>query len=871
MAGKKKKVVYDPFQRLARFTCSPENYKNGKISYLHMGEILDSSFTITPPIPRCEVGLTIQFRCSVHLMEGDTITIHMPDFKGASKLFSLETRPHPDGLDTARFFQAYWSGDEKRPGRGKNGLPQKQQLLLRCIRFTEENTLVAVGVPYSVMLVSPEKLALNSTKIRIEGRVAHSEGGRISKQPFLSCTELKKKTLLEEIDLHTQQMEGLVTGAGLSKEMRFVGEEVCAEEVYQLAEAIETRRPFQTEMVFPIAMDLYHVYEDAGGFVKIVMENMVKFTKEHDPLALHKEVAHNWHVKVGAVVILEDILAIKYAGFYPKLSRLGILAAHLLLMTPNDVVHLFSGLSTPPKYSIYHELISAFRMRSLIGSNNDASGLLNRSEAILEKWKALVSVLLTVTEGVDDAEHNVREPFPYEDDSGMGVNEPPNGDGQDKEGNEEKGKGRGGHHVTFFTPDREGAETSKRKNPYMFPPPPLFVGWKDVPPSELQYIRELDAGSGYMFPNFVVAREEYKPLQELKQRMEARKESEANKAAALLAAKSSNLKGKKKNKGSAASPRKSGGSVSRDTSAGRQASFPAAAAGGETNAVGVLPGGGEDENTAFSVPDNAVVFEIRQTVECLEMADLSAGPANKEWLLPFSSSYRVYSVTVQEELNDLTHVVLHMKGSLVGPVLDEMIPSGDRTIASLVARKVKKEIEKSEVITPAIALLAMYNIKRSELYRLNPPTLLREQYLMHFQEVKRAAEAKQTIESGMVVWQICAIPAQQLEEGVIKPPVWEVIPRKYALIIENLFRSRSRTKLNWVEAPGGLTSLSLGDQYTADYLGKGPRPIRRLVKKNITHEAPKPSLSQLLEDMEVTKKTLKTVTSFLSEKDAKKK
>lgn len=880
MAGKKKKVLYDPFHRLARYTCSPENYFDGKVAYVHEGEIIDTAFTIIPAIPRAEVGLTIQFRCTVHIVEGDVITIHMPDFKGSSKLFSLETRLHPDGLDMARSFQAYWSGDEKRPGRGRNGVPQKQLLLLRCIRQVEENTLVLIGVPHSAMLISPEKLALNSTKIRIEARLMHSEGGRIAKQPFLSCTELRKKTLLEEIEIYSQQMNLLVTGAGLSREMRYIKEEMSAEEVYQVAEAVETRCPFQTDMVFPIAMDLYHVYEDAGGFVKIVMENMVKFVKEHDPLALHKEVAHNWDVKVGAVVILEEVLAVKYAGFYPKLSRLGILAAHLLLLTPNDVVHLFPGLSNPPKYSIYHELISAFRMRSLIGSSMDAYGLPSRSEAIIEKWKGFISILFTATEGVDDAEDNGSQ-VPFTESPRMKTNSPPldsreDGNGLDK-GNSLNGGGRGGggggHHVTFCTHERDTPERPPRKNPYMFPPPPLFVGLKDLPASELQYIRELDAGSGYMFPNFVVAREEYKPLQELKRRMEAKRESEANRVAALqAAARVSSQTGRKKHKGG--SPRgKSGARLSREKSPGSKDSYAvgAAAGGGENNAAGSgFGGGGEEENTTFSVPDNAVVFEIHNVVECLEMADLSAGPANKEWLLPFSSSFRVYSVSVEEEWNDLTHVVLLMRGSLAGPVLDEMIPSGDRSIASLVARKVRKEIEKAVTITPAIALLIMYKIKRSELYRLSPPTLLREQYLAHFQEVKRGAEAKQAIESGVVVWQACAMPAQQLEEGVIKPPIWEVIPRKYALLIENLFRSRSRTKLSWLDVPGGLTALYLGNVYMADYLGRGLRPIRRLVKKSITHEAPKIALSQLLEEMEVTKKTLRTI-SALSEKDFKKK
>lgn len=876
MAGKKKKVAYDPFQRLARYTCNIDNYKNSKLSYLHPGEIVDSSMTIVPAIPRTEVGLTIQFRCSVHVIEGDTFTIYLPDFKGASKLFSLETRPHPDGLDMARFFQAYWSGDEKRQGRGKNGVPQKQLLILRCIHPVEENTLVLVGVPFSIMLISPEKLALNSSKIRIEGRVSHSEGGRIPKQPFMACTEIKKKSLVEELDMYTQQMEEIVTSVGLSKEMRYVGEELCEEEIYQLSEAIETRRPFQTEMSFPIAVDVYRDYEDAGGFIKYMMENMVKFVKDHDPLALHKEVAQNWNVKVGALVVLEDLLATKYNGFYPKLSRLGILAAHLLLLTPNDVMHLFSGLSTPPKYSIYHELISAFRMRSLIGCGNDASTLPSRSEEIIEKWKAFISVLLTTTEGVDDVD-NSSKASPLSDNIRMTGDLMPINEQED-----ERADGKGNprdaskHHVTFFSPESEGNEVQQKGNPYMFPPPSLYVGWKDLPPSEIQFLRNLESGARYIFPNFTVAREEFKPLQSLMAREKAQRESELNKGLSPQTGKTGRQKGRKNGKsGSSAAGKDSSGSPSLEGAAriGKRFSPPVTgggAGGVEMSAVGP-PGGGEDDHTAFSVPDNAIVFEIVDAVECLEMADLSAGPANKEWLLPLSASFRIISVTVQEELNDLTHVKLSMRGSLVGPFLDDMFPTGDRTIASLVARKISKEIEKSEVITPAIALLALYNVKRSQLHRRNPATLLQEQYLMQFQEVKRVAEAKQAIESGVVFWQICVTPAQQLEEGVIKPPIWEVIPRKYALMIENLFRSRSRTKLNWLDVPGGLTALSLGGEYVADYLGKGPRQIRRLVKKSITHEAPKPSLTQLREDLEATKKVLKVISSSLSEKDLKKK
>lgn len=816
--GGKKKALYDPFARLARYTCNSQSYSKIAAETSHPGDFTDTGITISPALPRTEVGLSIQFRCSVNIVEGDVIVIHLPNFKGNSRVLSLEMRPHPDKINLAQHFQAYWSGDEKLKGRGKNGVPAKQQLLLRCIRRVEEQTMVLVGVPHGACIVSPDKLALNSTKIRIEGRVKNAENGRIPKMPFASCTEIKKKTLIEEIEAYSKSISGVVEGAGLSKEMRFVGEELCAEEVDQIADSIEGRRPFKSDLKFFIGIEAFHAYEDAGGFVKEIMEGTVRFLKERDPLAVHKEVARNWNVKIGAVVILEDLVACKYAGFYPKLSRLGILVVYLLMMTPGDVMRTFPGLTTAPKMSIYQELICAYRMRSLIGSSSDPTALPSRSEEILKKWNSVVAILLTATTLVDEA-----DPLHHEEDVAS------------------KGATQRQATVTFAEADLQGGAPAVQ-SPYMCPPPLLYVGLKDLPSGELQYLKSLAPGDLYMFPNFVVAREEYKPLEELAAREAAIAHAES------LAAAPQTPQSKKKAK------------------KGKKSNSPAATASSLATARTEIAAEFESH---FSIPDNAIVFKIRKTVECLEMTDISASPANREWLLPFSSSFRVVSVTVEEELNDLVHVVLDMQGSLSGVLQDECIPDGDRAVARMVTNKVLQETEKAEGVTPAIALITYYNIKLSMLRRLHPPTLLREQYLTHFRENKRASEAKQAIESGKVVWEVCVSPAQQLEEGVIKPSSWESMPRRYALIVENLFRTRSKQKFVWNEVPGGLTSLHL-QEYTADYMGKGPRPIRRVVCKCITHEVLKSSITQLQAEMEATKKTLKKLTAELGANDKKK-
>eukprot|EP00796_Vickermania_ingenoplastis_P009305 gene9305-6544_t len=853
MGKGKKKVLFNPYARLCKYTCSDESYKNTKPVYSHLADFTDTGITISPAIPKSEVGLSIQFRCTVHIVEGDIVTIHLPGFKGPSKVFSLEMRPHPDGLNMAHCFQGFWSGDEKLKGRGKNGLPNKQQLILKCIRRVEENTLVLVGVPLSASIISPDKLPLNSGKIKIDGRIRNTDGGRIAKQPFLSCSEIKKKmTIAEEMEIYTQHINGLVESVGLSKEMRFVGEELYDEEIDQMWEAVQSRRPFTTDMAFTIAVDTFRSYEASGGFIKCIMENTIRFVKERDPLALHKEVARNWGVKVGAVVILEDALSTKYAGFYPKLTRVALLASHLLLMTPADVAHVFPGLDTPPKFSIYHELISAYRMRSLIGVN-DASGTQNRSETILSKWQAFIAVLMIATTSVDDAEKR---------------------QGGDDDADQSKDSGDGGQRavtVTFAQTESDSL-AQQQQQVYMLNPPPLYVGFKELPPSEQNYLKELQPGEWYMFPSFIVAREDYPPLQDLAARAAA---AEAAAAAAAAAAANLHQNKKKGRKGSKGKGAKETAQFQAGAGIMAAAAAAAAAAAGAGAGEGPAADGGEgrpqsaEEEHNWTVPDNAVVFEIRRTVECLEMADLAACPSNKEWLLPLSASFRVVSVRVLEELNDLIHIVLDMKGSLGGAVLDEYIPDSDRSIANMVTRKVLQEAEKAEVTVPAIALLTYYNVKLARLRCFHPPTLMREQYLRHFREAKLQSEAKQSIESGAVVWQICAAPAQQIEDGIIKQAVWEAMNRKVALTVEYLFRMRSRSQLEYLDQPGGLTSLSFST-YMADYMGKGPRSIRRLVRKGISHEAPKPTLQQLMAEIEVGNKQLKQLTAKLGQDKAKK-
>ncbi|CCW64359.1 unnamed protein product [Phytomonas sp. EM1] len=202
-----------------------------------------------------------------------------------------------------------------------------------------------------------------------------------------------------------------------------------------------------------------------------------------------------------------------------------------------------------------------------------------------------------------------------------------------------------------------------------------------------------------------------------------------------------------------------------------------------------------------------------------------------------------------------------MRGSLAGAVGDPWIPEADAAVARVVVKKVRMEIKNTEAYTAAMAQLIYLNIRLQDRRQLHPPTRLRAEYQQQYHDVKRNSIAKQTTENGSVVWQVCVSPAQMLEEGVVKPAVWEAVPRKYAATIEYLFLGRSSTQFTL--ETGGL-SVNLVD-YTIDYGGKGPRPLRRLVNRYITHEASFPkTYAQLVADVEATARQLDHLNAKLN-------
>lgn len=79
---------------------------------------------------------------------------------------------------------------------------------------------------------------------------------------------------------------------------------------------------------------------------------------------------------------------------------------------------------------------------------------------------------------------------------------------------------------------------------------------------------------------------------------------------------------------------------------------------------------------------------------------------------------------------------------------------------------------------------------------------------------------------------------------MIKPATWEAIPKKVALTIELFFLNSTRehnvmsndnNNNNNNNTSNTAVIMDL-NQFTADYGGKGARPIRRLMQKQVVNE-----------------------------------
>ncbi|RNF19499.1 uncharacterized protein Tco025E_04122 [Trypanosoma conorhini] len=685
MAKGKKKGPVDVFA-----TVSPSTSVRGAAAAIEPAEVtsaelLDTTLVITPAIPRVEVSLNIQFRCSVPLVEGDTLQLQLPGFRGKASLFTTESSLMQTMVASPRHFRAYWTGEGEKKGKGHG----KQQLLLRCVRRVETQQLVLIVIPRSLGLISPDKLAQNSSKIKISGQVKHADGGKILKQVFASTTEVKKRPVAEEIKEYKTLMAGLDQAGGLEEADAHVAEELSLEEVDNIWESAHDRCPYPIALQWHIAVSVFREYEDFGSLLKTIVEGAIASVKRRQqPLALYREIAKNLGVKVGAVILFQDVVSMLYASLYPALPGTVLLALRLFTMEPIDVARTFLT-SEPPALSLAHEIYSSFR-------TGDTEGL--------KKWSNTLATLLLIvgTHAASQEQHADAPPLPV-----------------------------------------------------------LYYGIKEVPQDELRYLREMPENEWYMFPFLALAR----------------------------------------------------------------------------------PDVDWTDEEAFPVPDNAVLFEIHHAVDGLDVSDLSMYPYDREWLLPLFSSFRVTEVKVYEDRNGLTHVVLDMQGCLHGSVKDPLIPEEDRAVAAMMVKKLRSEAEKLTYRARFIAEHAYLHVSLNQRLRLQPQTLLQAQYVDHYFEVKRFSEAKLAVEEGIVNWQVCTSPAQLMDpvEGVIKHAVWESMPRKFALLAEQYFLSRTRFKKVF-EVHGIFLDFA---GYVCDYAGKGPRPMRRLLRKRVTHEAPLPVFEEL--------------------------
>ncbi|CAJ1027726.1 hypothetical protein Q4I30_004628 [Leishmania utingensis] len=831
-------------------------------------EFTSSVLMITPPLPRTEVSLLLQFRASVALTEGDIIYIHLPKFRGpVAQQFALERVPSATGaglgdlssgnfaervdeINTSSHFRAYWSGDSAKVitpvnqllfKRGKNdGAPPKQVLLLQCLNAVNADTRLTFSVPRALGLVSPDKLPANSPKIKIEGPlIREASGRRILRQVIFSSSGIKKRTVVEELEVYDQCIAQIAQEGQLQTADRHLGEQLSLEEVDQLWQAAQYRRRYPLPMPWSIAEEIAIPYDAAGGFVKRIIQNAIKCIKDFDPLAVHREVARNWGVKVAAVVVLDDFLTTQWGGLYPGLPRASLLAACLLTMEPEDVGRMFPRLLTLPERSIAEDLVSAFRMRATLLDSMapveeeddvgmEVGSLPDRCGAFLEKWAALLTALLPasfVAEGSSDGSVKCTEGgvtaktkrsagaeptrtskvIVDREDGAAAAVQVMAADGsprvgfqlpaQDEDTNNAHGGGRNEDGLTCIrgsrrhSNDTNSSGQSTGATATLQPPPTLYVGYRDVPFDVQRSLREIEPGDWFVLPFLVVARQSLPYMATTTARLEG----------------SVTLNG--------------GGSDGDDGS--------------------VIAATEEDERTEVAsdgaivaIPDNAVVVELHNVVEALELADLSFSPHNRAWLLPLVTSCRV--VGVEKDQHDVLHVILEVQGSLMGQVNDPFLPQSDRSVATMVLNRYLLKTEQTETYVSALSFLALLCARRNERRRLHPPTLIRAQYLSHCNAALRTAIAKQHVEEKETVeWQVCTHEAQLLDEGVVKPVVWEPIPKKFLLTVEQFFLGHSRILTKLEE---GSLSVDL-EAYTIDYGGKGPRALRRVVQKvYVTHE-----------------------------------
>ena len=370
----KKKEVFNPFKTkaVARNVDPPDDML---VEEMRPGEFRDTSLTFTPAVPRAEASMTLRFRCTTRIVRGDSIIIRLPGFRGLACVFQLEARPHPENRVFVENFQAYWSGEEQPKGGAPN-----QCLMLQCRKAVEENALIVLGIPESAMIILPEKLALNSPKLKIEGTISHADGGgKIGKSSIMECTEIKKRPVEEEI-FELDAIVKAFTAAGLSEEDMEIAQSLSKQELDQVWEAARQRSDLEIGLQWKLSSGIFRNYEEHAPLAKTITELCHQLSKKRIPLALHKELAANLNVKLATIIALEDALVGVHGSYYPELTRSGILAVRLFTMEANDILRLL-GL-TQNTVCIYREVLSAMRTTNI---------------EILTKWTCFIATLLTVT------------------------------------------------------------------------------------------------------------------------------------------------------------------------------------------------------------------------------------------------------------------------------------------------------------------------------------------------------------------------------------------------------------------------------------------------------------------------------------------
>lgn len=376
----RKKQHVNPFERKSRCR-SPDGPDEGRDEEALEAALSDICFSFSPTCPRMEAAITIQFKSNCKITRGDTFLIRVPGFKGGSSgVFALEAREHPEGKDFRDSFHAYWRADTE-----PKGAPPPGSITLLCRRTIEADTLVVVGVPESVRIMTPDKLPMASAKIKIECTLRHNtaNNGKIAKTPMSLLSEVAKKRALDEMIGEVQGvLQRHFDGAQLEMpEEQQVALEVSQAELDHIWEAARDISQLQLGIIFEMLdSSVFKSYQAISPLVKTVADTYLAASKKRVALALEKELATNLGVKVGCIVALEDILFTAHASRYPELTRGAILALRLCTCESNDLARVFcaSGINTPP--CIYREVNSALRC-------GDAE--------LVQKWTHTIAALST--------------------------------------------------------------------------------------------------------------------------------------------------------------------------------------------------------------------------------------------------------------------------------------------------------------------------------------------------------------------------------------------------------------------------------------------------------------------------------------------